>query len=56
MADKFLAELTAPGGLPKDLCWQAYASDRGALDVTVNGLVRARQADYTRRLTLEPQP
>ncbi|WP_285681978.1 M28 family peptidase [Actinoplanes sp. NBRC 103695] len=33
--DKYLARLDAPGGLPRDLCWQAGASPYGALDVTV---------------------
>jgi aminopeptidase YwaD len=37
VADKFLARLDAPGGLPADLCWQAGASPQGALDTRVCG-------------------
>ncbi len=37
VADKFLAQLSSPVGLPKDLCWQVGASPQAALDVTVRG-------------------
>jgi aminopeptidase YwaD len=37
VADKFLAQLGAPGGLPADLCWQAGASGQAALDTRVRG-------------------
>jgi aminopeptidase YwaD len=37
VADKFLAQLEARPGLPRDLCWQAGASPHGALDVKVRG-------------------
>jgi aminopeptidase YwaD len=37
VADKFLAQLDATRGLPRDLCWQAGASAHGALDVKVRG-------------------
>ncbi|GAB7036616.1 MULTISPECIES: M28 family peptidase [Catenuloplanes] len=39
VADKFLADLDAPGGLPRDLCWQAGASPQGGLGGTVRGEV-----------------
>ncbi|MDR7275384.1 M28 family peptidase [Catenuloplanes atrovinosus] len=39
VADKFLADLDTPGGLPRDLCWQAGASGQARLDVTVRGEV-----------------
>ncbi len=41
VADKFLAQLSSPRGLPRDLCWQAGASPNAALDTRV----RARVAD-----------
>ncbi|GIE95606.1 M28 family peptidase [Paractinoplanes rishiriensis] len=37
VADKFLAQLDAPFGLPDDLCWQAGASPHAALDTRVRG-------------------
>ncbi|KHD73342.1 peptidase M28 [Actinoplanes utahensis] len=37
VADKFLAQLESPRGLPRDLCWQAGASPHAALDVRVRG-------------------
>jgi aminopeptidase YwaD len=37
VADKFLAQLDATRGLPRDLCWQAGASAHAALDVKVRG-------------------
>ncbi|MEV0806660.1 M28 family peptidase [Micromonospora sp. NPDC050200] len=37
VADKFLAQLSSPAGLPTDLCWQAGASAHAALDTTVSG-------------------
>ena len=37
VADKFLAQLSAPRGLPADLCWQAGASPHAALDTRVRG-------------------
>jgi aminopeptidase YwaD len=39
VADKFLAQLDTPGGLPRDLNWQVGASAQAALDVTVRGPV-----------------
>ncbi|MFF5178263.1 M28 family peptidase [Micromonospora sp. NPDC000316] len=37
VADKFLAQLSSPAGLPTDLNWQAGASPQAALDTTVRG-------------------
>jgi hypothetical protein len=37
VADKFLAQLASPAGLPTDLNWQAGASAHAALDTTVTG-------------------
>ncbi|KOX06627.1 PA domain-containing protein, partial [Streptomyces sp. NRRL B-3648] len=37
VADKFLAQLSSPAGLPTDLNWQAGASAHAALDTTVSG-------------------
>ncbi|MFI6265023.1 M28 family peptidase [Micromonospora sp. NPDC051006] len=37
VADKFLAQLASPAGLPTDLNWQAGASPHAALDTTVAG-------------------
>ncbi|TDC37842.1 M28 family peptidase [Micromonospora sp. 15K316] len=37
VADKFLAQLSSPARLPRDLNWQAGASPHGALDTTVRG-------------------
>ncbi|WP_328850373.1 M28 family peptidase [Micromonospora globbae] len=37
VADKFLAQLASPAGLPTDLNWQAGASPHAALDTTVSG-------------------
>ncbi|MEU5941285.1 M28 family metallopeptidase [Micromonospora sp. NPDC047548] len=37
VADKFLAQLGSPAGLPTDLCWQAGASPHAALDTTASG-------------------
>ena len=37
VADKFLAQLSSPAGLPTDLCWQAGASANAALDTKVRG-------------------
>ncbi|MGX1616110.1 M28 family peptidase [Micromonospora chalcea] len=37
VADKFLAQLASPAGLPTDLNWQAGASPQAALDTTVQG-------------------
>jgi aminopeptidase YwaD len=39
VADKFLAQLDSPVGLPTDLCWQAGASGQAALDTRVRGQV-----------------
>lgn len=39
VADKFLAQLGSPTGLPRDLCWQAGASPNAALDTRVRGRV-----------------
>ncbi|MBO4206466.1 M28 family peptidase [Micromonospora echinofusca] len=37
VADKFLAQLASPAGLPTDLNWQVGASAQAALDTTVSG-------------------
>ncbi|MFD6565125.1 M28 family peptidase [Micromonospora profundi] len=37
VADKFLAQLSSPTPLPRDLNWQAGASAHGALNTTVRG-------------------
>ncbi|PWU49006.1 Zn-dependent exopeptidase M28 [Micromonospora sp. S4605] len=37
VADKFLAQLASPAGLPTDLNWQVGASPHAALDTTVSG-------------------
>lgn len=37
VADKFLAQLSSPAGLPGDLHWQAGASAHAALDTSVTG-------------------
>ncbi|WP_255608612.1 M28 family peptidase [Micromonospora sp. PLK6-60] len=37
VADKFLAQLDSPTGLPADLCWQVGASPHAALDTSVSG-------------------
>ncbi|MFG2104294.1 M28 family peptidase [Micromonospora echinaurantiaca] len=37
VADKFLAQLASPAGLPTDLNWQVGASPHAALDATVSG-------------------
>ncbi|MEU2611805.1 M28 family peptidase [Micromonospora sp. NPDC007271] len=37
VADKFLAQLASPAGLPTDLNWQAGACPQAALDTTVTG-------------------
>ncbi|MEV4351004.1 M28 family peptidase [Actinoplanes sp. NPDC049596] len=39
VADKFLAQLDSPSGLPRDLNWQAGASANGGLDTRVRGTV-----------------
>ncbi|MFC7549576.1 M20/M25/M40 family metallo-hydrolase [Plantactinospora sp. GCM10030261] len=39
VADKFLAQLSSPAGLPRDLNWQAGASPNAALDTTVRAEV-----------------
>jgi aminopeptidase YwaD len=39
VADKFLAQLDSPRGLPRDLCWQAGASGQAGLDTRVRGTV-----------------
>jgi len=39
VADKFLAQLDSPAGLPDDLCWQAGASPHAALDTRAGGPV-----------------
>ncbi|SNY65047.1 M28 family peptidase [Paractinoplanes atraurantiacus] len=39
VADKFLAQLDSPTGLPRDLNWQAGASALGGLDTRVRGTV-----------------
>ncbi|MDG4792921.1 M20/M25/M40 family metallo-hydrolase [Micromonospora sp. WMMD1082] len=39
VADKFLAQLSSPAGLPRDLNWQAGASGHAALDTTVTAAV-----------------
>ena len=50
VADKFLADLSSPAGLPRDLCWQAGASPNAALDTRVRGDVldagAGGEADY----------
>ncbi len=55
VADKFLAQLDAPRGLPRDLCWQAGASPHAALDVKVRGDVldagAGGPADYPEDVT-----
>lgn len=55
VADKFLAQLESPRGLPRDLCWQAGASPHGALDVKVRGEVvdvhAGAEADYPADVT-----
>ena len=35
--DKFLADLSSPAGLPRDLCWQVGASPQAALDTRARG-------------------
>lgn len=60
VADKFLAQLDARHGLPRDLCWQAGASPHAALDVKVRGdvvdvhagAVADYPADVTGRIVL----
>ncbi|HEX5543100.1 MAG TPA: M28 family peptidase [Micromonospora sp.] len=37
VADKFLAQLGSPSGLPDDLCWQMGAAAQAALDTSVAG-------------------
>ncbi|WP_208021040.1 PA domain-containing protein [Verrucosispora sioxanthis] len=39
VADKFLAQLSSPSGLPRDLNWQAGASGQAALDTRVSAPV-----------------
>ncbi|MGK5682804.1 M28 family peptidase [Actinoplanes sp. URMC 104] len=50
VADKFLAQLSSPRGLPTDLNWQAGASPHAALDTRVRGDVldakAGGEADY----------
>ncbi|MEV0606210.1 M28 family peptidase [Polymorphospora rubra] len=51
VADKFLAQLSSPAGLPDDLNWQAGASAQAALDTTVTASVidvgAGTAADFT---------
>ena len=55
VADKFLAQLSSPAGLPTDLCWQAGASANAALDTRVRGDVldagAGGTADYPEDVT-----
>ncbi|GGN74541.1 aminopeptidase [Actinoplanes lobatus] len=55
VADKFLAQLDSPRGLPKDLIWQAGASPHAALDTRVRGEVvdvkAGAAADYPADVT-----
>ncbi|GIE75031.1 aminopeptidase [Actinoplanes philippinensis] len=55
VADKFLAQLEARPGLPRDLCWQAGASAHAALDTRVRGDVvdvhAGAPADYPADVT-----
>lgn len=37
VADKFLAQISSPAGLPDDLCWQMGAAPQAALDTSVTG-------------------
>jgi aminopeptidase YwaD len=53
--DKFIADLSSPAGLPRDLCWQAGASPQAALDTRVRGDVldagAGGEADYPADVT-----
>ncbi|WP_336923108.1 M28 family peptidase [Aquipuribacter sp. SD81] len=61
VADKFLADLSGTPALDDDICWQAGASERGALDVSVTaeavdiGPATTEAPDLTGKIALVDQ-